>query len=91
MKLSEKEQYLRNELGRTMLNYQRILAEKKQMHADLVRQREDMKAAIDLLKMGTVRDAIQLLEDTLAYRERTKEPRKTTGRRHPSDGSDAPP
>jgi hypothetical protein len=76
MKLSEKEQYLRNELGRTMLNYQRMLAEKKQMHADLVRQREDMRAAIDLLKMGTVRDAIQLLEDTLAYRERTREKRK---------------
>jgi hypothetical protein len=71
-----KEQHLRNELGRITLNHQRLLAERKQMHADLIRQREDMQAALSLLKMGTVSDAMQVLRDALAYRERTREKRR---------------
>jgi D-arabinose 1-dehydrogenase-like Zn-dependent alcohol dehydrogenase len=74
-----REQHLRNELGRITLNHQRLLTERKQMHADLVGQREDMQAALDLLEMGTVRDAMQLLRDALAYRERTREKRKGAG------------
>lgn len=74
--ITPKEQLLRNEVGRHMFNIQRLLAERKQMHADLVRQREDMKAALDLLDMGTVRDAAQVLRDALNYREQTREKRK---------------
>ena len=74
--ITPKEQPLRNEVGRHMFNIQRLLAERKQMHADLVRQREDMKAALDLLDMGTVRDAAQVLRDALNYREQTREKRK---------------
>lgn len=71
-----KEQHLRNQLGQTTLGHQRLLAERKQMHADLVHQRNDMKAALDLLEMGSVRDAMQVLKAALAYRERTREKRK---------------
>lgn len=71
-----KEQHLRNQLGQHMLTHQKMLAEKRQMHADLIRQREDMQAVLNLLEMGTVRDAMQVLRDALTYRERTREKRK---------------
>jgi hypothetical protein len=53
-----------------------MIAQRKEMQADLVAQRKDMETVLNLLEMGTVRDAIQVLKDALAYRERTRKQRK---------------
>lgn len=71
-----REQHLRNEVGQLTHKVGSMMTQRKQMQADLVRQREDMKAALELLEMGTVRDAIQVLKDALHYREQTREKRK---------------
>ena len=71
-----REQHLRNEVGQLTHKVGAMMEQRKQMQADLVRQREDMKAALELLEMGTVRDAIQVLRDALQYREQTREKRK---------------
>lgn len=85
-----KEQHLRNQLGQHMLTHQKMLAEKRQMHADLIRQREDMQAALDLLEMGAVKEAIGLLREALAWRERNRPQRKVSPSRQ-STGSDPHP
>lgn len=87
---TSKEQHLRNQLGQHMLTHQKMLAEKKQMHADLVRQREDMQAVLNLLEMGTVKEAIGLLREALAWRERNRPQRKVSPSRQ-STGSDPHP
>ena len=46
------------------------------MQADLNRQRDDMREALDMLEAGQIREAMVILGDGLAYRERTREPRK---------------
>ena len=71
-----REQHLRNEVGQLTHKVGSMMTQRKQMQADLVRQREDMKAALELLEMGTVRDAMQVLRDALQYREQTREKRK---------------
>jgi hypothetical protein len=72
---TEREQHLRNEVGQLTHKMHRMIKQREEMQADLIRQREDMKVAVDLLKMGTVRDALEVLEAALTYRERTREPR----------------
>ena len=74
---TEREQHLRNEVGQLTHKVHRMIKQREEMQADLIRQREDMKVAISLLEMGTVKDAIQVLRDAMSYRERTREPRKT--------------
>lgn len=46
------------------------------MQADLNRQRDDMREALDALETGQIARAMVVLRDGLAYRERTREPRK---------------
>jgi hypothetical protein len=75
---TEREQNLRNEVGQLTHKVHRMIKQREEMQADLIRQREDMKVAINLLKMGTVRDAIEVLEAAMAYRERTREKRKVS-------------
>lgn len=67
-----REQHLRNEVGQLTHRVHRMIKQREEMQADLIRQRDDMKAALDLLRMGTVRDAIQVLEAALADRERRR-------------------
>jgi len=73
---TEREQHLRNEVGQLTHAVQRMIKQREEMQADLIRQREDMQVAINLIEMGTVRDAAQVLRDALSYRERTREKRK---------------
>lgn len=76
MERTSREQHLRNEVGQLTHKIHQMIDDRKVMHADLVAQREDIKVAISLLELGTVRDAIQVLKDALAHRDRTREPRK---------------
>lgn len=73
---TEREQHLRNEVGQLTHTVQRMIKQRAEMQSDLVRQREDMQEAIDLLERGEVRDAISALRDALEYRNRTREKRK---------------
>jgi hypothetical protein len=75
--MTEREQRLRNEVGQLTHTVQRMLKQRGEMQADLVRQREDMQEAIDLLERGEVRDAIAALRDALDYRNRTRAKRKS--------------
>ena len=76
MEKTEREQRLRNEVGQLTHTVQRMIKQRSEMQADLVRQREDMQEAVDLLERGEVRDAIAALRDALDYRNRTRERRK---------------
>ena len=76
MEKTEREQRLRNEVGQLTHTVQRMIKQRSEMQADLVRQREDMLEAIGLLERGEVRDAISALKDALDYRNRTRETRK---------------
>ena len=76
MEKTEREQRLRNEVGQLTHTVQRMIQQRSEMQADLVRQREDMQEAIALLERGEVRDAISALRDALEYRNRTREKRK---------------
>lgn len=80
---TEREQHLRNEVGQLTHKMHRMIKQREEMQADLIRQREDMKVALNLLKMGTVRDAIEVLEAAMTYRERTREPRKSKAYQQP--------
>lgn len=77
MEKTEREQRLRNEVGQLTHTVQRMIKQRSEMQADLVRQREDMQEAVDLLERGEVRDAIAALRDALDYRNRTREKRKS--------------
>ena len=76
MEKTEREQRLRNEVGQLTHTVQRMIKQRSEMQADLVRQREDMQEAVDLLERGEVRDAIAALREALDYRNRTREKRK---------------
>jgi len=67
-----REQHLRNEVGQLTHKVHQMIAQRREMQDDLIRQREDMKVALGLLEMGTIRDAMQVLRDTLAHREQTR-------------------
>lgn len=71
-----REQHLRNEVGQLTHRVHGLMAQRKDMQADLVRQREDMREALELLANGAVRDAMQVLDAAMSYRERTREKRK---------------
>ncbi len=73
---TEREQHLRNEVGQLTHKMHRMIKQREEMQADLIRQREDMQTALNLIEMGTTRDAAQVLRDALSYRERTREKRK---------------
>jgi hypothetical protein len=77
--MTEREQHLRNEVGQLTHKMHRMIKQREEMQADLIRQRDDMQDALTALEEGRVRDAIQVLRDALSYRERTREPRKTRG------------
>ena len=81
MKRTPTEQHLRNEVGQLTHKIHQMIEDRRKMHADLVAQRADMTTALNLLELGTVRDAIQVLKDSLAYRNRNREPRKTIPQR----------
>lgn len=83
MKRTPTEQNLRNELGQLTHKVHQMIEDRRKMHADLVAQRADMTTAVNLLEMGCVRDAILVLKDALAYRERNREPRKRPPQRDP--------
>ena len=74
--LREKTQHLRNELGQLQHAHERLTRQRENMQADLLRQRGDMREAIDRMKEGRMRDAIDVLQSALDYRERTREKRK---------------
>mgnify|MGYP001055850619 CR=1 FL=1 len=74
--LTDKAQHLRNELGQLQHAHERLTRQRENMQADLLRQRGDMREAIDRMKDGRMRDAIDVLQSALDYRERTREPRK---------------
>jgi hypothetical protein len=76
MEQTTREQHLRNEVGQLTHKIHQMIDDRKVMHADLVAQRADIQTALNLLELGTVRDAIQVLKDVLAHRGRTREPRK---------------
>lgn len=76
MERTPREQHLRNEVGQLTRKMHDMIAQRKEMQADLVAQRKDMETALHLLEMGTVRDAMQVLKDALAYRERMRKQRK---------------
>jgi hypothetical protein len=71
-----REQYLRNEVGQLTHKMHSMAKQRAEMQADLIRQRDDMQQAISLLEAGRVRDAVEVLRDGLAYRERNREPRR---------------
>ena len=83
MKHTPTELHLRKELGKLTHRIQEMIDERRKMHADLVAQRADMTTAINLLDRGCTRDAIQVLKDSIAYRERNREPRKNPAPRDP--------
>lgn len=71
-----KEQKIRQEAGQLRHALLKQNEEKKQMQADLVAQRTDMTKAIEALDRGSVKEAREILMESLAYRERTRIPRK---------------
>lgn len=83
MKRTPTEQNLRNELGQLTHKVHQMIEDRRKMHSDLVAQRADMTTAINLLDRGCTRDAIQVLKDSIAYRERNREPRKNPAPRDP--------
>lgn len=71
-----KEQHLRNQVGQLTHRVQSLLEQRREMQADLIRQREDMSAALAALNAGSVREAFEVLSEALAYRERTRPQRR---------------
>ena len=76
MEKTEREQRLRNEVGQLSHTVQRLIDQRKEMHSDLSWHRHDIKDAIEMLERGMVRDAMQVLKDSLDRRERTRDQRK---------------
>lgn len=74
--MTNEAQRIRNEVGQLTHNLQRMIEQRKQMHSDLSWQRQDMLDALAALEAGSVRDAMAILRDGLARRERTREQRK---------------
>lgn len=76
MEKTEREQRLRNEVGQLSHTVQRMIKQRSEMHSDLSWHRHDIKDAIEMLERGMVRDAMQVLQDSLDRRERTRDQRK---------------
>ena len=70
------EQRLRNELGQLTHAHQAGIRQREEMRADLNRQRADMRLAPLRLDRGEVASAVAVLQDALAWRERTRVQRK---------------
>lgn len=69
-------QSLRNEVGQQTHTIIKMTKQRREMQADLVRQREDMADAIAAIDRGEISRAREILQEALNYRERTREPRK---------------
>lgn len=69
-------QHLRNALGRADAAAKAHEAQRKQMHSDLIGQREAMTRAIFHIDKGHLREAREVLTEELQRRERTREQRK---------------
>lgn len=69
-------QDMRNRIGQLGKQVEDLLKEKKQMHQDLLAQRECMETAITHLESGSIKEAITIMQDCLSYRKRTQTPRK---------------
>lgn len=76
MNRTPREQHLRNELGQLTHKVDRMAEQRREMQADLIRQRDDMQAAITALEAGSIREAVQILRAGLDYRDRTRPQRK---------------
>lgn len=72
-------QKYKNAVGQLTHTNGKLLAEKKQMHQDLLRQRDDMADALALIDSGQLRAAAEVLRDSLEYRTRTREARRNAG------------
>lgn len=73
-----KEQRLRQERAQHMRRADALAADRREMQADLIRQRDDMTAAIAAIDAGRIADARALLAEGLAYRLRTRKKRKVS-------------
>lgn len=71
-------QHLRDALGRADAAAKAHEAQRKDMHADLIGQREAMTRAIFHIGKGDLRKALEVLTEELQRRERTREQRKVT-------------
>lgn len=71
-----REQHLRNEVGQLTHKMHRMIDQRREMQADLVRQRDDMRAAMTALEAGSIREAMEILQSGLDYRDRTRPQRK---------------
>lgn len=74
--MTDLEQRLRNETGRLTRALQDAGQQRKEMQADLIWHRNDIQEAIALMKDGSLRDAMQVLQASLDRRNRTREQRK---------------
>lgn len=71
-------QRLRNAIGQRDHTIARLVEQRREMQADLIRQRQDMTDAIAALDAGSTRDARAILSAGIDYRNRTREQRKVT-------------
>jgi hypothetical protein len=67
-----KERRLRNEIGQLTHKMHSLMEQRAQMQADLVQQRKDMQSAILACQSGNIREALDILQSALDYRERTR-------------------
>lgn len=74
--MTPREQHLTNALGRADAAAKAHEAQRQQMHADLVRQREAIKRAIWHIDRGELREAREGLDEELQCRDRTRQQRK---------------
>jgi methylphosphotriester-DNA--protein-cysteine methyltransferase len=77
--MTDREQHLRNEVGQLTHKMHRMIKQREEMQADLIRQREDMTQALATLSAGELRRAAEILQAGLDYRDRTREKRKHAG------------
>jgi hypothetical protein len=70
------EKRLRNATGQLDYSLKTQSRQIQEMRTDLVRQREDMQNALLAIGRGEIRDATDILQDALTYRERTREKRR---------------
>lgn len=76
--MTPREQRLRNETGQQAHTIARLVEQRREMQADLIRQRQDMIDAIAALDAGSTRDAREILQSGIDYRNRTRQQRKVT-------------
>ena len=74
--MTDIEQRLRNETGRLTRALQDAGQQRKEMQADLIWHRDDIAEAIELLRAGSGRAAILVLQGSLDRRNRTRAQRK---------------